>query len=475
MMAYQMPLSLFVRIFGFVVYIVWFLPLFGYNIFKTRENRTVNLLFLIFTLLFVGNIYLYNTSIRTKARSQLSNLYQNDEKIKSTLVRYHLKSDSLYKKLDEASHENPIYEQTKNSIYMVKQRADELFNYIQMLKIEIIKLEEGKESPAITDDEINFAKIERLDETNVPSMLLIGSHQNGKVYGLKSLLIEYKDFLKYVIEDDPTISKIINNAIDLNDQRSRTSGFTLKWENYYFQGQSTGFVLITLSQIQSDIRYSESEVISYLFNKFMKEPIEKVNMKQHDPVVISSKSGSILFIEYDNEVDIAVPGIPFGSISASTTTGTIIKKGNHFIVRPLTLKDCSISVEVINKDHKTESFPPLKFNVINKPIPTVSIDSCLNDNISGNELLNSKGLNCMITSEFNIDFRINYEVISFNIAMNKNGQIVTEHSNNNLFTERMIELFSGLRKGDKLYIENIKAKGSDGTVIKLKGLLYTID
>lgn len=52
------------------------------------------------------------------------------------------------------------------------------------------------------------------------------------------------------------------------------SRFLESWEHYTFQSKPIVFVLNTLSEIQADVKYCESEVMTYLYNK-MQEEIER--------------------------------------------------------------------------------------------------------------------------------------------------------------------------------------------------------
>jgi hypothetical protein len=277
MMIYHWPLNAWVRQLGFIIYVIWFLPVFGYYVIKTRDNRAMNLLFLIFTLLFVGNIYLFSTNTRNRVRTLLTTpAIQNEQKANEQTERYKVKTDSIYTFLQKISQEYP--DELSNYILAAdnaKQRTDELVSYIQDIKIEIVTVTEGLETDAVNGREINIAKIIKQDDNNVSSQILIGSRNNGKAYDLRGIIWEYKDFLGSIVKNDRVIENSINKALNLDDQiiadSETESGFLESWEHYTFQGKPIVFVLNTLSQLQADIKYSESEVITYLYNKMVAE------------------------------------------------------------------------------------------------------------------------------------------------------------------------------------------------------------
>ena len=59
----------------------------------------------------------------------------------------------------------------------------------RILKIEIIKkAERDPETPAVKGNEVIIEEVKRIDDTNVPSEILIGANENGKANDLKALL-----------------------------------------------------------------------------------------------------------------------------------------------------------------------------------------------------------------------------------------------------------------------------------------------
>ena len=107
-----------------------------------------------------------------------------DNSLTLTIANYGAKNDLIYKEFDRAAAENPakagVY---KSKALEVKERADEIFNYMQGLKIEIIKVAERDENtPAVRGNEVIIDEVKRIDENNVPSQILIGANENGKAF-----------------------------------------------------------------------------------------------------------------------------------------------------------------------------------------------------------------------------------------------------------------------------------------------------
>jgi gliding motility-associated protein GldM len=190
-------------------------------------------------------------------------------------------------------------------------------------------------------------------------------------------------------------------------------------------------------------------------------------------VYISPLNMNVLYLGVDNPIDISIPGVSSNSLRLSLSNGTVSKKDDHFLVRPLTTEDCNISVTIINDDKSLSSTAPFRFIVKNKPIPVASIKGIIEDKIKKVEPLSAKELIAAYPSDF--DFGVSFEVTGFTVATIRDGLMVSATSNSNLFTDEQRKLIPPLRRGDKLYIQDIRVKGSDGSVLSLKGLIYTID
>jgi hypothetical protein len=52
------------------------------------------------------------------------------------------------------------------------------------------------------------------------------------------------------------------------------------WEHYTFQSKPIVYVINTLSEIQADVKYCESETMTYLYNKMLAEIKENSVSKQ---------------------------------------------------------------------------------------------------------------------------------------------------------------------------------------------------
>jgi len=227
-----------------------------------------------FTLLLFVSItaLLFGCNQSTNKTTNGKDVNLESAKLKEVREKIDTKTKSIYDSIDYRSERfNSLVGDYKDIAYNVKERTDELINYIQGLKIEIVSTAEGQGSPAINGIEINTAKITKLNNTKIPSEILIGKNNDQKAFFLKTMLNDYKVYLSEIVRDDSTIAKSIGNLLNTDDQKKIAPGKSIEeivsWVEFNFQSQPMGSVIITLSEIQNNIKSAESEALLFIQNK----------------------------------------------------------------------------------------------------------------------------------------------------------------------------------------------------------------
>ena len=227
-----------------------------------------------------------------------------DKGLTKTVENYILKNNLIYADFDRAEAENPRKAGPwKTKAYAVKQRADELYNYIQGLKIEIITTAEGPETLAVDGNKVIIDEVKRIDDTNVPSQILIGAEENGKANDLKALLDDYRGFLIETlggtsVTSEDALRSMLNTDPIYNEKTKENE----RWENGTFQTLPLVAVITILSKIQVDVRNAETEVLNYLYAQ-----IDAASFKFNKlvPTVITNSNYIMAGNEYSAEVFIA--------------------------------------------------------------------------------------------------------------------------------------------------------------------------
>ena len=218
----------------------------------------------------IGMMYLVLTAMLALnvSKEAVEAFKKVDKGLTQTIANYSLKNDLIYKEFDRAAAENPEKAGKYKTMAMdVKTRSEEIFNYIQDLKIEIIKTAEGDDTPAINGREVIIEKVQKIDENNVPSEILIGANENGKANNLKALINEYREFLITTLDGkNPTAENALISSLNTDDSRNE-DGELERWQNLTFQTLPLVAVITILSKYQVDVRNAETEVLNHLYNQ----------------------------------------------------------------------------------------------------------------------------------------------------------------------------------------------------------------
>jgi gliding motility-associated protein GldM len=255
----------------------------------------------------IGMMYLVLTAMLALnvSKEAVEAFRKVDKGLTQTIANYAIKNDVIYRDFDRADAENHAKAgKYKTAAYQVKQRADEAFDFIQGLKIEIIKkAEKDPETPAVKGNEIFIEKVEKhIDDTNVPSEILLGANENGKANDLKALIADYRQFLITTLEGkNPTTEQALKASLNTDDGINK-DGEKERWENFNFQTLPLVAVICILSEMQLNVRNAETEVLNYLYSQ-----IDAASFKFNkiDPVIIPNSNYVTLGSDYEAKIFIS--------------------------------------------------------------------------------------------------------------------------------------------------------------------------
>jgi gliding motility-associated protein GldM len=275
---------------------------------ETPRQKMIGMMYLVLTAMLALNV----------SKDAVEAFKKVDEGLTKTVANYIRKNAGTYLEFDRAAAENPLKAGPyKERAFALKERADEVFNYIQDLKIEIIKTAEGEDTEAIVDGVIDIYKVKKIDENNIPSEILIGADQNGKANVLKAQLNEYRDFLLETIDGkNKAAEESVRNSLNTDDPKN-LEGATEKWENANFQTLPLVAVITMLSKMQVDVRNAETEVLNFLYSQ-----IDAASFKFNklEPVILTKSNYIMQGNEYEAQVFIA---------ASDTTKQPQIMVGTH--------------------------------------------------------------------------------------------------------------------------------------------------
>lgn len=260
---------------------------------ESPRQKMIGMMYLVLTALLALNV----------SKDAVEAFKLVDKSLTKTTENFTVKNDMIYQEFDQAASENPQKAGPwKNIAYEVKKRANEMFDYIQELKIEILIKAEGEDSEVFTEDGgIDVEHVKKIDENNIPSEILVGSDQNGKAFDMKAAMEEYRTFLLDVIGNkDIAAANSIQASLDTEDPVIK--GEKVLWVNHMFQASPLIAAITLLSKLQSDIRNTEAETLNFLYRQ-----IDAGSFKFNSliPTIITNSNYIMRGNEYKAEVFIA--------------------------------------------------------------------------------------------------------------------------------------------------------------------------
>ena len=225
---------------------------------ETPRQKMIGMMYLVLTALLALNV----------SKEAVEAFKRVDEGLTKTTENFMEKNNTVYADFTAKSIANP-----KKSAPWVKkaksvqERSNELFEYMKALKVEIVSKTEGEDSEAIEDGNVITEKIQKIDDLNVPSEVMIGANNNGKAFDLKAALTDYRQFLLEQIGDKhPNVTHSIENSLDTEDVKE-LDGTTSLWESHNFQALPLVAVITILSKFQNDVRNAEADALDFFYSQ----------------------------------------------------------------------------------------------------------------------------------------------------------------------------------------------------------------
>lgn len=227
-----------------------------------------------------------------------------DESLTKTTENFYHKNDVYYQEFDRAAAEAPVKAGPwKAKADEVRRRSDQLSEYIQELKLELVRDTEGEQTDAIEEKVIHGELIKGKENKDKPAEIMIGPNRDGKANDLRAAIDEYRDhLLSLVSEESETVRESIMNSLDTSDPPPSEDEGLLTWQSEHFEHLPLIAVISLMSKMQSDVRNAESDAIRYLYSQ-----IEAGSFKFNklEPVIIPNSNHIIRGNEYVADVFMA--------------------------------------------------------------------------------------------------------------------------------------------------------------------------
>lgn len=189
----------------------------------------------------------------------------------------------------------------------VRDKTQALVDYIQNLKVTLIKRADGPDAVAIKDGQIIPEEIKAKDKTDVGAEYLIRADRKGKAYELKKEVESYKQFLFGMIADidkGDALKKEIDEILSFRINSPKKNELR-DWEQFTFEGTPLIATIAILTKMQVDALNTESSVEVVLRNQIGKTDfrISDIMAAVNNPKAVIFKGGSskaeVFLVAYD--------------------------------------------------------------------------------------------------------------------------------------------------------------------------------
>ena len=142
----------------------------------------------------IGMMYLFLTAMLALnvSREVLESFALVNQSLTNTTENFVKKNEKVYINFEQADIENhaKVGEWRKKALE-VKSKADSVYEFIQDLKLEIVRKGDGKDADAIEGRKIDTKKIKAKDNLDKAAEIMVGSTGIGKGRDLKKMINHY--------------------------------------------------------------------------------------------------------------------------------------------------------------------------------------------------------------------------------------------------------------------------------------------
>jgi len=173
---------------------------------------------------------------------------------------------------------------------------------------------------------------------------------------------------------------------------------------------------------------------------------------------VSADAMNVFYIGVDNPVSISVPGVPLDKVRPSISNGTLTAKGGgKYIVRVTGGSESKVSVGA-QIGEQVRSMGSSVFRIRKVPDPVPKIAGSRGGDVAKGAIITSPYI---IPSLEDFVFDLTFNVVSFDFTMKIGADLLTESTSGNALTTKMVNLIQNARKGDRCFIDKIRAIGPD--------------
>ena len=236
----------------------------------SARQKMINLMYLVFIAMMALNM----------SKEVLTAFGLMSEKLSESNELATQRNSGFMAGLAEKVTEQPEkYAPLKEKADQISALSNELNDYLEQIKSELLDA---------TDDPTNYEAMDKPDQLN--QRFFEGGKVTAGAQEFLDKVSKYRDgvsaAIKSVKEVDASVADDVVKTFSTNDVKDR-SGVTKKWLNYNFEGFPLVASLTKLTQMQTDIKTTESKVLSALLAG---QQASELSFSNYEAIVVADKT-----------------------------------------------------------------------------------------------------------------------------------------------------------------------------------------
>lgn len=254
---------------------------------QSPRQKMINLMYLVFIAMMALNM----------SKEVLTAFGLMNEKLSASTANYAERNNALMAGLATKVEEQPAkYTSIKKDADRIHELSNNLSEYIEGIK------EELKNS---VDDATNYETMDQ--STAMDEMFFQSGRISPKGEEFLNNIKEYRESVSEILNGEyPAIASEVNVEKEFATEPENVEGANVPWLKYRFEGFPLVASITQLTQLQADIKNTESEILSSMLSGQLQSD---VSLKNYQAIVIPSKpaffsgenfTGKVVLGRFDN-------------------------------------------------------------------------------------------------------------------------------------------------------------------------------
>jgi len=198
-------------------------------------------------------------------------------------------------------------------------------------------------------------------------------------------------------------------------------------------------------------KYKTTSIIHLkLYSEIEEKCYYDISYKQNVSAVISPLKMNVLYVGVKNPIKIAVPNVSSNDLKITVQSGEGLKYEDYYnveIFRPGLIQIC-----VYNKNYKDSLYSCMKFRGKIIPDPVATYLNSEGGEISKAWFCAGRTLNADMR---NFDYDLQFTITSFTVTIVSQGKSISYKNYGNKLSQEIKQAFELVKKGDKVFFEDI--------------------